>query len=143
VRLFSVDTKIQALGRAPLFEHLSKKELQELATVADDMEVEAGRVLVREGDTGREFFVLMDGEVSVERGGKDLGNLGAGDFIGEIAILEEIPRTATVTAASHLRFFVLTAQAFRSVVESYPDVGAKVMRALARRLYDLASEKAV
>ncbi len=139
--LFSQDTKVQALSRAALFEGLSKKELQELARVADDMEVEAGRVIAREGDVGREFFVLMEGEVRVDRGGKELGLRGPGDFIGEISILEDMPRTATVTAVTPLRFFVLSARAFRGVVEEHPEVESKVLRALARRLHALAGEQ--
>jgi CRP/FNR family transcriptional regulator, cyclic AMP receptor protein len=143
VRLFREDTKIEALRQAPLFEGLSKKELGELAKLADDLEVEPGKILTREGETGREFFVLMDGEVEIERGGKSLGTRGAGDFIGEIAILEDVPRTATVTAKTPLRFFVLTAQSFRSVVDQFPEVERKVLRALARRLVSLSDDPSV
>jgi CRP/FNR family transcriptional regulator, cyclic AMP receptor protein len=143
VRLFREDTKIEALRQAPLFEGLSKKELGELAKLADDLEVEPGKILTREGETGREFFVLMDGEVEIERGGQSLGTRGAGDFIGEIAILEDVPRTATVTAKTPLRFFVLTAQSFRSVVDQFPEVERKVLRALARRLVRLSDDPSV
>jgi CRP/FNR family transcriptional regulator, cyclic AMP receptor protein len=143
VRLFREDTKIEALRQAPLFEGLSKKELGELAKLADDLEVEPGKILTREGETGREFFVLMDGEVEIERGGQSLGTRGAGDFIGEIAILEDVPRTATVTAKTPLRFFVLTAQSFRSVVDQFPEVERKVLRALARRLVSLSDDPSV
>jgi CRP/FNR family cyclic AMP-dependent transcriptional regulator len=143
VPLFGEDVKVKALGTAPLFEALSYKELQELAKLADEMQVDAGRVLTRQGETGREFFVLMDGEVEIERGGQALGTRGAGDFIGEIAILEDVPRTATVTAKTPLRFFVLTAQSFRSVVDRHPDVERKVLRTLARRLVELADDPSV
>lgn len=141
--LFGEDVKVKALGTAPIFEGLSYKELQELAKLADEMQVDAGKVLTRQGETGREFFVLMDGEVEIERGGQSLGTRGAGDFIGEIAILEDVPRTATVTAKTPLKFFVLTAQSFRSVVDRHPDVERKVLRALARRLVDLADDPSV
>jgi CRP-like cAMP-binding protein len=143
VRLFREDTKVDALRQAPLFQDLSKKELAELAKLADDLEVAPGKVLTREGDTGREFFVLMDGEVEIERGGRSLGTRGAGDFIGEIAILEDVPRTATVTAKTPLRFFVLTSQSFRSVVDQFPGVERKVLRTLARRLATLTDDPAV
>ncbi|MFN2472279.1 MAG: cyclic nucleotide-binding domain-containing protein [Gaiellaceae bacterium] len=143
MRLFREDSKVEALRSAPLFEGLSRKELEELAKLADDLEVEAGRVLVREGETGREFFVLMEGEVEVERGGQSLGRRGPGDFIGEIAILEDVPRTATVTVATPLRCFVLTAQSFRSVVDDHPEVERKVLRALAQRLVALANDPSV
>jgi CRP/FNR family cyclic AMP-dependent transcriptional regulator len=143
VRLFAHDTKVDALRKAPLFEGLSRKELEELAKLADDLEVPPGKVLTRQGDTGREFFVLMDGEVEVERDGSSLGKRGAGDFIGEISLLEDMPRTATVTATTQLRLFVLTAQSFRSVVEAQPEVENKVLRTLARRLAAMSDDPAV
>ena len=96
-----------------------------------------------QGDTGREFFVLMDGEVEVVRDGELLGTSGAGDFIGEISILEDMPRTATVTAKTPVRLFVLTAQSFRSFVEDAPEVENKVLRTLARRLAAMSDDPAV
>jgi CRP-like cAMP-binding protein len=143
VRLFAHDAKVDALRKAPLFEGLSRRELEELAKLADDLEVPAGKVLTRQGDTGREFFVLMEGEVEVERDGQSLGRRGAGDFIGEISLLEDIPRTATVTAATPIRLFVLTGQSFRSVVEAQPEVENKVLRTLARRLASMSDDPAV
>ena len=143
MRLFGSDAKVEALRRAPLFEGLSKKELEQLATLADDLEVPSGKVLTRQGETGREFFVLMDGQVEVERDGESLGTLGAGNFIGEISILEDMPRTATVTASTPVRLFVLTAQNFRSVVEQQPEVENKVLRTLARRLAAMSDDPAV
>lgn len=132
--LFSQDTKADALGRAPLFEDLSKDELRELAKVTEDLEVEAGKVLCREGETAQEFFVIIDGEVEVTKDGKSLGKLSDGDFFGEIALLEDVPRTATVTAVTPLRFFVLTRQSFWSLLERQPEVERKVLRALAKRV---------
>ena len=143
MRLFAHDAKVDALRKAPLFEGLSRKELEELAKLADDLEVPEGKVLTRQGDTGREFFVLMQGEVEVERDGASLGRRGPGDFIGEIALIEDIPRTATVTAATSVRLFVLTGQSFRSVVEAQPEVENKVLRTLARRLADMSDDPAV
>lgn len=143
MRLFAHDAKVDALRKAPLFEGLSRRELEELAKLADDLEVPAGKVLTRQGDTGREFFVLMEGEVEVERDGQSLGRRGAGDFIGEISLLEDIPRTATVTAATPIRLFVLTGQSFRSVVEAQPEVENKVLRTLARRLASMSDDPAV
>ena len=132
--LFSHDTKADALGRAPLFEDLSKDELRELAKVTEDLEVEAGKVLCREGETAQEFFVIIDGEVEVTKDGSSLGKLSDGDFFGEIALLEDVPRTATVTAVTPLRFFVLTRQSFWSLLERQHEVERKVLRALAKRV---------
>ncbi len=132
--LFSHDTKVDSLRRAPLFADLSKDELRQLARASEDIEVRAGKVLCREGELAREFFVIIDGEVEVTRDGRRLSTLSDGDFFGEIALIEDIPRTATVTATSDLRFFVLTRQAFWSMVDGMPDVERKVLRALAKRV---------
>jgi CRP/FNR family transcriptional regulator, cyclic AMP receptor protein len=140
MKLFSQDTKVEALKRAPLFADLSRKELMQLARLADDAEVPEGRVLCREGDRGREFFVLVEGRVDVTTKGSRVATLGAGDFVGEISLLEPTPRTATVTAKTPLRFFVLTPKDFRQVLDENPSVERKVLRALARRVLELSRD---
>jgi CRP-like cAMP-binding protein len=140
VRLFNQDTKVQALKRAPLFEGLSKKELTELARVTEDLEVPTGGVLCKEGETGQEFFVIIDGETDITSKGKRVAARGGGDFVGEIALLEDTTRTATVTAKTPLRVFVLTGQDFRRLVRENPGVEQKVMRALARRVVELSGD---
>ncbi|HEU4450694.1 MAG TPA: cyclic nucleotide-binding domain-containing protein [Gaiellaceae bacterium] len=135
MQLLSHDDKADALGRAPLFQNLSRQDLVELAKMTEDMEVEEGKVLARQGDIGQEFFVIVEGEVDVTKDGTDLRRLGAGDFFGEIALVWESPRrTATVTAATPLRFFVLTRQAFRSLVDRHGDIEQKVLEALEDRV---------
>jgi CRP-like cAMP-binding protein len=134
MRLFSQDVKVAALGRAPLFEGLSKKELTELARVTEDLKVEPGTVLCREGKIGHEFFVIVDGTAEVTKGGKRIATRAGGDFVGEIALLTTTKRTATVTATSPLRCFILTRGDFRRVLEGNPPVQLKVMQALAERL---------
>jgi len=134
VRLFTRDTKVEALKRAPLLAGLSRKELTALAMMTEDMELDKGRVLCREGQRGEEFFIVMEGEVEVSRGGKKLRTLGSGGFFGEIALVEDLPRTATVTASTGIRFFVLTRRSFLRLLDEKPAVERKVMRALARRL---------
>jgi CRP/FNR family cyclic AMP-dependent transcriptional regulator len=132
--LFSHDTKADALGRCPFFQGLSRNELIEIAKVTEDLEVEAGRVLTREGQSGSEFFVIIEGEVGVTKDGQEIRSLGPGDFFGEIALLEDTPRTATVTAKAPLRFFVLTRQAFRSMLAHQPELERKVLSALEERV---------
>ena len=134
--LFSHDTKADALGLCPFFAGLSRGELHELAKRTEDLEVEAGKVLCREGEPAQEFFVIIEGTAEATKDGRQLGTMGQGDFFGEIALIEDIPRTATVTATSHLRFFVLTRQAFWSIVDRMPDVERKVLRTLARRVVE-------
>jgi CRP/FNR family transcriptional regulator, cyclic AMP receptor protein len=140
VRLFNQDTKVQALKRAPLFEGLSRKELAELARHTEDLEVPAGEVLCKEGDAGREFFVIVDGEIGVTRNGRKVAQRGSGDFVGEIALLEDTTRMATVTAKTPLRVFVLTREDFRKLVRDNPNVERKVMQALARRVVELSRD---
>ena len=140
MQLFSQDTKADALGRCPFFADLSRDELRELAKVTEDMEVEEGKTLTREGAAGSEFFVIVDGDVSVTKEGSEIRTLGPGDFFGEISLLENRPRTATVTAKSRLRFFVLTRQAFRSLLDKQPELEAKVSGALEERLRATADE---
>jgi CRP-like cAMP-binding protein len=108
--------------------------------MTDELEVPAGKALCREGDTGHEFFVILEGEAEVTRHGKRLSSSLGDDFFGEIAVLERMPRTATVTAKTPLRLFVLTGQGFRSVLHSSPAVQRKVLVALARRLAEFSSD---
>jgi ATP-binding cassette, subfamily B, bacterial len=138
--LFSHDTKVESLARAPLFQDLSREELRQLATVTEDLEVEEGKVLCREGESASEFFVIIDGEVDVTAGGRHLRTLSDGDFFGEIALIEDIRRTATVTATTPLRFFVLTRQSFWGMIERMPEVERKVLRALAKRVLATSSD---
>jgi CRP-like cAMP-binding protein len=132
--LFSHDTKADALARCPFFAGLSRNELLELAKVTEDMEVNEGKVLTREGQSGSEFFVIIEGRVSVTKGGQEVRTLGPSEFFGEIALLEDRPRTATVTATTPLRFFVLTRQAFRSMLAKQPEIEEKVVAALQERV---------
>lgn len=134
MQLFSQDTKADALGRCPFFADLSRGELRELAKVTEDMEVEEGKSLTREGAAGSEFFVIVDGEVAVTKDGSEIRTMGEGDFFGEISLLEDSPRTATVTAKTPLRFFVLTRQNFRTLLAQQPELEEKVTSALEERL---------
>jgi CRP/FNR family transcriptional regulator, cyclic AMP receptor protein len=143
VKLFSQDAKVKALKRAPLFDGLSRKELAQLARVSEDLEVEPGTVLCKEGDIGQEFFVIVDGKIKVTRKGRRVAARGAPDFVGEIALLEELPRTATVTAETSVRLFVLTGKDFRHLLDENPSVERKVLRALARRLAEASRDPAL
>jgi len=140
VRLFTQDKKVEALKRAPLFAGLSRKELVQLARVSEDLEVPPGKVLCKQGEVGQEFFVIVEGQVEVTSNRKRLATRAAGDFFGEIALLEETRRTATVTAKTPLRFFVLTRKDFRHLVNENPSVERKVLRALARRVVELSGD---
>jgi CRP/FNR family transcriptional regulator, cyclic AMP receptor protein len=107
------------------------------------MEIPEGQVLTREGEIGHEFFVIVEGEVEVRRKGKPLGRRGGGDFIGEVALVEQVPRIATVTAKTPLRVFVLTSTDFHHLLEESPAVERKVLRTLAKRIAALSEDPSV
>jgi CRP-like cAMP-binding protein len=129
------DAKVELIAQAPLFAGCSRRELQAIATAADEVDVPEGKELTREGETGREFFVLVDGAAEVRRRGRKLRDLGPGDFFGEIALVARVPRSATVTTTTPVRALVVTQQAFEPVLRS-GDVQQKVMQALVERLGD-------
>ena len=138
----SQSKKADALRGAPLFEGLSKKELVELARVTDDLQVPAGTVLCKEDTLGREFFVLVEGTVEVTQGGKTIATRGAGDFVGEIALLTSLRRTATVTAKTPVRCLILMRGDFRRVLDENPGIQRKVMETLAERLASSVADPA-
>jgi CRP-like cAMP-binding protein len=126
--------KVELVRRIPLFAECTKAELIEVALSADEREAPEDERLTEEGGRGREFFILVEGSVTVERGGKKLADLGPGDWFGEIAILTYKPRTATVTTASPVRLLVISDRAFRRLVETTPRIALKVLRSVAARL---------
>jgi len=128
------NSKIDLLKRVPLFSGCSKAELGALALTADELDLREGYVLTREGKPGKEFFVLVEGTVEVTQKGKKVGELGAGDWLGEIALLTKGPRTATVTSTSPVRILVITDRAFRHVVEEMPSIALKVLASVGERL---------
>ena len=128
------NSKIDLIRRVPLFAACSKAELAEIASIADEIDLPEGKVLIKEGDTGREFFVLIDGTADVERGGRNVAKLGPGDFFGEIALIAKTPRNATITTTSPVRALVITDRAFRHLLDHSPKIQIGVLTALAERL---------
>jgi CRP/FNR family cyclic AMP-dependent transcriptional regulator len=130
------NAKIELIRRVPLFERLSKRELAEIAKLADELDLPADRKLIKEGATGHEFVVLVEGEADVRRNGRRINRLTSGDFLGEIALVTGRPRTATVTTTTRAHLLVITASAFRKVMRDNPSIQAKVLEAVASRLAD-------
>ena len=128
------DAKVELLKSTPLFAGCSKNELRELAKTADELDLREGTVLTREGRPGREFFVLIEGTAQVTKKGKTIAELGPGDWLGEIALITDSPRTATVTATSPVDVLVITDRRFRSVVETMPSIALKVLARVGERL---------
>jgi len=130
----SKNEKVELLRRIPLFAACTRRELIEVALVADEREAGADDVLTEQGDPGREFFLLIDGTVVVRRNGRKLADLGPGDWFGEIALLTFKPRSATVTATSPCRLLVIHDRSFRQVVEASPRIALRVLGSVAQRL---------
>jgi CRP-like cAMP-binding protein len=128
------NTKIALIKNVPLFSRLSRKELEEIAALADEIDFPADKEIIREGERGREFFVLLDGGADVIRGGQRIAHLAKGDFVGEIAVIARVPRTATVKTTEPTRALVVTDQALRSLLRRMPDMQLKVLQAVAERL---------
>ena len=128
------DAKVELIKKVPLFSRLSKDSLQQVASIADEIDLTEGKELTREGDRGREFFVLLEGQAEVRKGSDVLNTLGEGDFLGEIALVTKQPRTATVTTTSPVRALVITERDFAELLRRSPDVGQGVLEALAERV---------
>jgi CRP-like cAMP-binding protein len=130
----SLGARIEFLRRVPIFAGCSRAELREVALSADEVAYAEGHVLTREGQRGREFFVLVEGTARVTKDGRTLADLRTGDWLGEIAILTHSPRTASARATSPVRALVLTDQAFRRIVEATPRIALRVLASVGQRL---------
>ena len=122
------------LASIPLFSSLSDRERREVAQWADEVDIEEGRELAKQGQFGYEFFVIEEGQASVERDGEVIRELGPGDFFGEIALLETDRRTASVIARSPMRLVVMHRRDFRHVEREMPRVAERVRAAIRERM---------
>jgi CRP/FNR family transcriptional regulator, cyclic AMP receptor protein len=132
--------KYDLIRNVPLFAELNRREVATLAKLLEEVDVPAGRVIIRQGRRGSEFFIILDGRVRIERDGNVLSELGPGDFLGEIALVDGRPRTASAITEEPSRLFVLTSQSFNSMLRLHPAVESKVLRALAQRVRKLDPE---
>jgi CRP/FNR family transcriptional regulator, cyclic AMP receptor protein len=121
------------LKSIPLFEEVGDEELAQIAPFAQEVSVEAGKVLVREGDFSYEFMAIEDGTAEVTRGGEHVADLGAGDFFGEVGLLEKTLRNATVTAKTPMRLVTLTGWDLRRVERTAPEAIERVRAVLEER----------
>jgi CRP/FNR family transcriptional regulator, cyclic AMP receptor protein len=125
------------LRAIPLFERLGKKERREVARHADEVEVESGRQLVREGEFAYEFFAIEEGAAEVRRGDQLLAELGPGDFFGEMGLIGQATRNASVVAISPMRVLVLTGSSFRHLERELPAVSKQIRSAIEERCHQL------
>jgi CRP-like cAMP-binding protein len=128
------DRKRELIKSVPIFSRCSKKELEALGSEFDEIDVPSGRTLTKQGEPGREFVVIVSGTAEVTKDGRRLNMLGAGDFLGEIALLSGGPRTATVTTVSDADLLVLSSRSFARLTKEVPSLQASVVQALSERL---------
>ena len=128
------DAKLDRLAGIPLFAGTDRKHLERVASLCTEVPVPAGRRLCTEGEPGQEFFVVEQGEATVTVGGAEVATLRAGDFFGELALLDGEARTATVTAATDMQLLVLTASEFQGALQAEPMIAVRMLPAIGARL---------
>ena len=127
------NAKIDLLKHVPLFAECSKSELGAIAAIADEIGFAAGSTLIRQGERGREFIVVVEGDVEVRKNGRAVPIRGGSEFFGEMALLTEEPRNATVVAVTPVQALVIADRAFKRLVSDMPSIQGKLLSSLAAR----------
>jgi CRP-like cAMP-binding protein len=128
------DEKLEKLRQVPLFSHLGRRETERLSMLADELDVPDGQVLTRQGASGGEFFIVLAGQVAIEKDGQRIATMKPGDFLGEIALIDGKPRTATARAEGNARLLVVGRAPFHELMDEFPEVRGSVLQALAERV---------
>lgn len=131
------DEKIDLLRTVPLFRGLGNRELERISALTDIIDLPSDRQIMVQGERGAEMFVLVSGAARVERDGQSLGEREPGTVLGEIALIDGGPRTATVTLTTDSRLLVLARREFRAMLDEFPDVRMQVLETVAHRLRSL------
>ena len=134
------NAKVDLIAGVPLFAGCSKAELSEIASITDELDLPEGATLIREDERGREFLVVIDGTVKVTQKGRAVNELGPGSWVGEISLIADVPRTATVVATSPVRLLVITDRAFQQLIRKTPSIAAKVLQSVGERLHQSSLE---
>jgi CRP/FNR family cyclic AMP-dependent transcriptional regulator len=125
----------------PLFSACSKRDLRRIAALVDELDVPEGKVLMRQGEPGWECFVVAEGKAKATMRGIGSASLGPGDVVGEMSLLDQGPRSATITAGTDMHLLVLTSRNFSALINEVPHVGQRIMAALAGRLREAESRR--
>jgi CRP/FNR family cyclic AMP-dependent transcriptional regulator len=137
------DEYLKHLAAVPLFSRCTKQQLQEIGQVADELTVPAGRVLTRQGDFGFELFVIIEGTAAVSRDGRQVATVGRGGVVGELAVIAQTPRNATVTAETELDVLVLTASGLSQLLDDIPGLAKHLLYEIAVRMAPAAPDYSV
>ena len=132
----------ELVQRVPLFSDLDKKELKALASSMKERIFDPGDTISTEGQSGIGFFIIEDGEASVTVGGDELRTLGSGDYFGEVALIDDGARTATITAKTELKTYGITSWEFRPLIEQNAELAWKMLQTLAKRLREAEKRSA-
>jgi CRP/FNR family cyclic AMP-dependent transcriptional regulator len=130
----SKDAKVELLSNVPVFSACSKRDLRRIAALVDEIDIPEGRALIRQGEPGWECFVIAEGKAKATVRGSGSTSLGPGDVVGEMSLLDQGPRSATVTAKTDMHLLVLTSRNFSALIDAVPLVARRIMAGLARRL---------
>jgi CRP/FNR family transcriptional regulator, cyclic AMP receptor protein len=133
----SGDPKIDLIASVPLFSGLGRKELRQIAQLVDEVDIPAGKVLMRQGENGSEMFVIATGTVRIERNGEFIRDAGPGTAIGEMALLSQGARTATVTTNGPTRILLAGHREFHQLMDQHPAIRLKVLEGLAAKIRTL------
>lgn len=128
---------LEHLKSVPLFQGCTTKDLQKIAKASDEISMPAGSLIVDQGQTGREAFIVLDGSVSVKRNGKKVGSLGPGTVVGELSLLDHGPRTATVVCETDCTLLLLDQRHFMGVLDEVPALAHRLLATLAGRIREL------
>lgn len=128
------DAKIELLRHVSLFAGCTKRELGEIALITDEIDFKPGKALIKQGEPGRQFYVILDGEVGVVRDGETLSQRGGTEFYGEISLVSGVPATATVTTTTATRALVISQRNFKTLLERSPNIQMRILRAFSARL---------
>jgi CRP-like cAMP-binding protein len=133
----NVPTTDELLAQVPLFKNLDKKNLQRVSSLATRVDLPAGKTLTHEGDFGHEFIVVLDGEIEIRHGVEVVATRGAGEYVGEIALIEHRPRTATVVAKTPVVLEIIGQREFATLLADEPEIAEKVKATSTERLKEL------
>ncbi|RLE24499.1 MAG: hypothetical protein DRJ50_04565 [Actinobacteria bacterium] len=133
----SMKRHLDSLKNVPLFSACTKKELEKVAKASDEITMTAGTLVVDQGQTGREAFVVLDGNVTVKRNNRKIATLGPGSVVGELSLLDHGPRTATAVCETDCTLLVIDQRRFLGVIDDVPSISHKLLAALASRIRDL------
>jgi CRP/FNR family transcriptional regulator, cyclic AMP receptor protein len=134
------DPKVALIETVPMFCRLGRHEREQVAQLLDEVDVPAGRVLMRQGDTGREMFVVVSGRFGIDRDGRQIAERGAGSVLGEMSLISEGPRTATVTAIEPSTVLVAGHREFHALMDDHPAIRMQVLEGLAEKIRNVESD---